>query len=371
MKIKKGKLVEIFVNSTALAGGDWEIIAPYGEFPSADRKRIQRFKKEQAEQMVAHFNSIWANMGNMFRGVPIFHGHPDIDPKNWPDDRRLGKIVALEAREDGLYGKPEYNALGQENAEQGFWVYPSPTWLSPKTNSTIVEPDELMSIGLVNRPNIFESQPWTNSAEDQETETDIIMKEKACALLGLDPAKATDEEILAGLENLKKAADENAAAMAEKQRMEVEANEAKTKIADFDTEKQRLEQEAATAKAAEANARQIAAKVVIDSAIARGVIGEAEREVHTNSMIAEGADLEDLSKKLIEKKPEMNTGTLDLGSRKVVISNERERGAAIQEEVTKRMNANSMTYDQAYASVKKDPQFSRLFEAMKQPEANA
>ncbi len=368
---KKGKLVEMFVNSTALVGGDWEMIAPYGDFPSADRKRIQRFTKEQAELMVVHFNSIWSQMGNMFRGVPIFHGHPDVDPKNWTDDRRLGKIVALDAREDGLYGKPEYNALGQENAEQGFWVYPSPTWLSPRTDANVVLPDELLSVGLVNRPNIFESQPWTNSTEDQEPDTDIIMKEKICALLGLDPAKATEEEILAGLENLKVAADEKAAAVTAKDTMEVEANDAKTKIADFDVEKQRLEKEADDAKKSEANARKIAATVVVDSAIARGAIGEAERETHTNSLLADGADLEGLSKKLIEKKAEMNTGSLDLGGRKVAISNERERGAAIQEEVTKRMNANSISYDEAYMSVKKDKQFSRLFEAMKQPGQSA
>ncbi len=370
----KKKQFEILVNAKALLGVDWEMIAPYGDFPSADRKRTQRFGKAQADQMVAHFNSIWSQMGNMFRGVPIFHGHPDVDPKNWTDDRRLGKITELEAREDGLYGKPEYNTLGQDNAQQGWWVYPSPTWLAPKSSSNVVLPDELLSIGLVNRPNIFESQPWTNSAEEEENETenqDKIMKEKACALLGLDPAKATDEEIIAGLENLKAAADENSAAKTKAGEMEVEANDAKTKIASFDEEKKRLEEEAATAKAAEANARKIAANVVVDSAIARGVIGEADRDVHTNSMIAEGADLADLSKKLIEKKPEMNTGALDLGGRKVAISNERERGAAIQEEVNKRMHANSQTYDQAYQAVKKDPQFTRLFEAMKQPEVNA
>lgn len=175
VKVKAGKQFEILVNATALSGEDWEMIAPYGDFPSADRKRTQRFNRKQAEAMVADFNSVWSKMGKMFRGVPIFHGHPDVDPANWPDDRRLGKITALEARQDGLYGKPEYNALGNENKAEGWWVYPSPTWLSPRTSSNIVEPDELMSIGLVNRPNIFESQPWTNS---NEVNAEILKAEK-------------------------------------------------------------------------------------------------------------------------------------------------------------------------------------------------
>jgi hypothetical protein len=131
-----------------MAGGDWELIAPYGEFPTADRKRIQKFGKPQAEAMVATFNSVWHRLGTMFRGVPIFHGHPDVDPKSWTDDRRLGKVVEIEAREDGLYGKPEWNALGADNAREGWWLYPSPAWLHPKTSATVVMPDELLSIGM-------------------------------------------------------------------------------------------------------------------------------------------------------------------------------------------------------------------------------
>lgn len=374
MKTKNGKQFEILVNATALAGGEWEMIAPYGDFPSTDRKRMQRFGVKQAEEMVTTFNSIWHKVGSLFRGVPIYHGHPDVDPKNWPDDRRLGKITALEVREDGLYGKPEYNALGEENKREGWWVYPSPTWLSPRTTSNVVEPDELMSIGLVNRPNIFESQPWTNAEnlkpetlslneeEEPETneETDTIMKEKACALLGLDPAKATDEEISTGLDNLKKTMDE---ANAAKPNEEEEA----AKTVDFEAERKRLEKEAADAKTATANARNDAATIAVEAAIARGAITEADREVTFNSFVADGADLPKLAKTLLDKKPEMNTASLEIGGRKVAISNARERSAAIQEEVSKRMESNGGNYDAAFKSVKKDPKFAQLFEAMKKP----
>ena len=349
-------------NSRAMTGAEWELIAPYGEFPSADRKRLQVFGQTEADLMVANFNSIWKQMGNMFRGVPIYHGHPDVDPKHFPDDRRLGKITELEAREDGLYGKPEFNALGRENKEEGWWVYPSPAWLSPQTNEKRIHPDELLSIGLTNTPNIFESQPWTNSAEldEDETNTDNIMKEKACALLGLDPAKATDEEILSGLENLKKMADENAAKAAE-------ANDDKTKVINLEAEKKKAEEEALLAKQSEANSRKVFAEEIVAAAVDAGKITATEKETTLNSLIADGADVVSISKGLREKQVQLNTKQLDLGGKKIAISNARERSAAVQIEVNARMAANNCDYDTAYKSVKNDPKFAQLFEAMKQP----
>jgi hypothetical protein len=371
----KESILGMIANAAPMAGGDWEMIAPYGEFPTADRKKVQKFGRPQAEAMVATFNSLWHRLGTMFRGVPIFHGHPDVDPRSWPDDRRLGKIAEIEAREDGLWGKPEWNALGADNAREGWWLYPSPAWLHPRTMANTVEPDELLSIGLVNTPNIPGSLPWANSAEfaedyedDEEISTDDdTMKEKLIALLGME-GTATDDEIMAALEAkmtpaaAEANADDEAAAEAEKLA-------AAEKLA----EAERMAMEANTARdAAEANAKAIRetfAVVVVDAAITNGKATEAERETLANSILADGADVKAVAAGILSKAPELNTGKIEIGGKTVTISSPRERQAAISTEVNSRMDAKGLTYDAAYTAVKKDPKFRTLFEAMQQPGA--
>jgi hypothetical protein len=366
----KHRTLALIANAAPMVGGDWELIAPYGDFPTADRKRVQRFGKPQAEAMVATFNSVWHRLGTLFRGVPIFHGHPDVDPKTWTDDRRLGKVTEIEAREDGLYGRPEWNALGADNAREGWWLYPSPAWLHPVTTAKVVEPDELLSIGLVNTPNIPGSQPWANSAEmedeEEEISTEDIMKDKLIALLGLEPT-ATDDEIMAALEAkmttaaAEANADEMAKAEADKLAAEEKAKEAERMAAEANSAKE----------AAEANAKAIRetfAVVVVNSAITAGKATEAERETLANSLLADGADLKAVAAGILEKEAELNTGHLDLGGKKVQISDARQRRDAISAEVNSRM-AGGLSYDDAYKAVKRDAKFRPLFEAMKTPEA--
>ena len=367
----KLRAVGEIANAAPLSGGEWELIAPYGEFPTADRKKIQRFGRAEADAMVATFNSAWHRVATLFRGVPIFHGHPDVDPKSWPDDRRLGKITALDARPDGLWGKPEYNALGIENKAEGWWVYPSPAWLFPRTAANTISPDELLSIGLVNTPNIPGSVPWTNSETFEDDDghedppspditNDTEMKNKLAPLVGLDPATATDDQVLAAVTTLKTAAEAQATADTNL----AAANSAKTAAeTELAAEKAKL----VTANAEAAKVRKDAAEALVANAIRSGAITEAEREATTNSLVAPGADLVALGKALGDKQTAINTGHLDLGGRKVAISNARERQAAIQGEVSARMKRDGASYDAAYNSVKTDPQFALLFEAMKQP----
>lgn len=360
----KGQSYAITANVSALTGGEWELIAPYGDFPTADRKKIQRFTRKEAKAMVATFNSLWHKLGTGFRGVPIFHGHPDVDPKSWPDDRRLGKVIAIEDREDGLYGKPEYNALGKENKAEGWWVYPSPAWLFPRTAANVINPDELLSIGLVNTPNIPGSAPWANSTDpdadpESPTDTDEIMKTQLIALLGL-AANAADADIIAAVTTAKT----DAAAKAKAEVDLVTANSAKTTA---ETELATERGKVTTANAETERVRKIAAETIAANAVTTGRLTEADRQTTINSLIAPGADLAVLGKAVLEKAPVMNTGHLDLGGKKIAISNARERQAAITAEVNSRIVPGRVDYDAAYQSVKNDPQFKPLFDAMKQP----
>ena len=161
----------------------WLLLAPYGETPYQCREATngvrsyrQVFTRSQAERMVAAFNTLAVRKGDGFRGLPIYAGHPDADPVRWPDERRLGGVVALEARGDGLYARAAWNDLGEQNRAQGYLVYPSPAWLydarSARGNG-VIAPDELRSVGLTNTPRLPDVPAWTNSEDLSTSETNI------------------------------------------------------------------------------------------------------------------------------------------------------------------------------------------------------
>ena len=130
------------------------------------RRFRQVFTRAQGERMAAAFNALAARRGAAFRGLPIYAGHPDADPARWPDERRLGGVVAVEAREAGLYVRVAWNDLGEKNRAEGYFVYPSPAWLYSEhaaRASGVIAPDELRSVGLTNSPRIPDVPAWTNA----------------------------------------------------------------------------------------------------------------------------------------------------------------------------------------------------------------
>ena len=170
----------------------WFKISPYGTFRGKVPGRPQTVALENAKAMEGELNSVVGILGRAFRGVPIYHGHPDVDPEIWPDDRRIGKITKLEARANGLWGLAEWNSIGQANKVEGWWIYPSPRWDAP-AGKTSFAPDRLISIGLTNTPRIVESEP-------EATDEEVLAK------LDSFTAAATEKDAMApGLENAKTA----------------------------------------------------------------------------------------------------------------------------------------------------------------------
>jgi hypothetical protein len=159
------------VNVEAIGEAEW-VEFPYGEtdywqqMPDKKwRKFTQVFLKPQAQKMVTAINTVRASKGSNWRGLPIYVGHPDADAARWPDDRRLGGIMEMEAGEDRMRLKVAWNDLGEKNKEQGYYVYPSPAWLydiKAALNTGRIVPDELRSVGLTNTPRIPDSPAWTN-----------------------------------------------------------------------------------------------------------------------------------------------------------------------------------------------------------------
>ncbi len=206
-----GAMLATNVELTSLAANGntdgWLLLAPYGETPywhKDDAGTLKQFRQiftqEQAGRMVAAFNALATKKGHRFRGLPIYAGHPDADPQRWPDERRLGGVVSLDARADGLYIRAAWNDLGEQNRAQGYLVYPSPAWLYDRSaahGSGIIAPDELRSVGLTNTPRLPDVPAWTNTDLPNPfdpTSPSMNYKDILLEHFGL-PADATDEHI--------------------------------------------------------------------------------------------------------------------------------------------------------------------------------
>lgn len=333
----------------------WFKVSPYGTFRGKTPGRPQHFGKEQADRMVAEFNSMSGKLGRLFRGVPIYIGHPDVDPTIWTDDRRLGKATKLEARADGLWAFTEWNSLGRENQSEGYWVYPSPRWDAP-VGAAKFEPDRLISIGLTNTPRIQESEPLANSQLDTNKPTDTKMDPKLIReKLGLPP-EATDEEVIAKMDSLIQAATD-----AEARAMEAENAKAAAETAATEATTKKDEVECAL-RSAESNVvsfREAANNSILDLAEREGRISPAERPQWAEKLNSDKRDEAVNSIKAI--KPKLNTTKLTtVQSRSDVAANDQQR-EQVANAVAEIQRSQGLSYTEAWIKVKKDAKFADYF----------
>ena len=310
-----GLVISLAVN-VALNGEDgWKRLAHYGETDywekQADgtwRKFNQIFTKGQAVEMVGAFNTESAKAN--FRGLPIYVGHPDANPQRWPDDKRLGKISGCEAREDGLWVNVEWNDLGRKNAQEGYYIYPSPAWLFPRAlaaQTGKVIPNELQSVGLTNTPNIKDVDAWTNTApaggpqpiiDNPETQPMPEHKKKLLKLLGL-PDDATDEQIDTA----------HNAHCAKQESDSAELKKAKKEKTDAETAANTAQTQTETAQADSKKFRELAINTLLDTGITTGRITAADRDALKSKF---EIDFDAASTELAARKPALNTQPLNL-----------------------------------------------------------
>jgi Mu-like prophage I protein len=332
----------------------WFKVSPYGVFRGKTPGRPQHFTEDAAKRMESEFNSLRGKLGRMFRGIPIYIGHPDVDPTIWTDDRRLGKATEMQARPDGLWAYAEWNSLGRENQTEGFWVYPSPRWDAPPGQSRF-EPDRLISIGLTNTPRIETSEPLANSQLDTNTETPTLMDPKLIReKLGLAP-ETTDEEVFAKIESLT-----NAATEAETRATEAE-NAKATAEQTAATEKQEKDQIACSLQTAEANVisfREVADNAVLDLAVRDGKITKSERASWKTKLA--GDQREAAANSLATLKPKLNTQSLAGGQDREAREQSDNQREAVANAVAE-LEKTGLSYVDAWGKVKKDPKFSTYF----------
>jgi hypothetical protein len=119
---------------------------------------LQVVSREVAERLVKRFHSLKAKLARRFGGLPIYVGHPD-DPSAHEmevtaDTRAYAWIVDMEARDEALWILSRWSRSGKEVLANAFYKFLSPRWLLRKTGAGRFEPEELVSVGLTNSPNI-------------------------------------------------------------------------------------------------------------------------------------------------------------------------------------------------------------------------
>jgi hypothetical protein len=79
-----------------------------------------------AQNLTANFQSFSGKLGRRFAGVPFYVGHPDAPEceQSDRDQKAYGWVMALEPREDGLYGQVKWSKAGSDllaNAHYNFY----------------------------------------------------------------------------------------------------------------------------------------------------------------------------------------------------------------------------------------------------------
>jgi len=400
-----------FISSNApdvssVADGEWMEIAPYGDFLSPDGSYVQKFHKEQAEKVVATWNSVtgvfsrlcknmWHRLGRK-TSVPVWDGHPDGDALRWPKESLLAEVTDLRAGATALEGMVSWNTANAARTRGP--LYPSPKWwhYPPSGNPRAVYPELLESIGLVPTPNIKSVAAWTaNQALDpfasadgsasQEAEaaatvnsqnqTKNHMKKFAIAL-GLAET-ATETEIDAALMALRNTANsgsgllstanatiatlttERDTAATALSTANAQLAERNTTIGALTTERDGLlgEKGALTT----ANAALIAG--ILDVAEKRGLITPAQRPGFLTRLSTANTAADAITE-LKEGKRKLNVDPVEINGARFDLTTANSRGDAFQAAVRQRMTANKEEYDVAFAGVMKDPKYAPLIAAM-------
>lgn len=383
-------------------------IAPFGEWPTRDKKSVQVFNAASADQILSWFNFFPKRLLRLARinSVKVWVGHPDFAPAEWPERIELGSITELMVDDKGLNARVEWNAAALEHVQKH--KFPSVAWDCEVNADGTETPAMLWSVGMWHKPNIKSVQPVINAVEIKieigedgqqdgqegqpgqegqgsqegqepptpETQTPMLKKILA-ALIEAGIVKESDGEdgVMAQLGSMisalawKREETARQAAMATQMRTALNAS---ADVADD----QLPEMITARINAQEATIAELNARIstlsaerisqVIERAIETGRATKADEA----QLITElNADFDGTLSKLTARSVQLNTKPLNIGGMKPGVMEFKERQARINAEVTKRMeDGKGLSYDAAFNAVKTDPAFAPLFEAMKQAE---
>ncbi len=375
-------------NIAGAADGDWVPVAPYGDHPSPDGSYVQRFGRDQADKVVATWNSITGVAARAFKNLwhglggktscPVWDGHPETDKRRWPKAKLLAEITDLRTGESGLEGRLRWTG----NARPTGPLYPSPLWWHwpPAGSPPAVYPELLESIGLVPTPNIANVPAWTqNSApnlgvpdplleEEQKTKTQNTMdRSKLINMLGL-VASATDEQIDAALKGIATTANALSTANAAKADLETQLQTANASLTDATAKVTKLEGEneaLTTANAARTTANKTLVDGVLDLAEKRGAITPAERQGFADRITTANTAPAALTE--LQTRKAMNVEPVLINGNRIDLSTANARASALETAIAQKMKDGNLDRDAAFAQCKSDANLAVLFAAMADP----
>lgn len=366
---------------------EWIQLAPLGEFPTRDRKHVQVFNAEACAQIVQWFE-FWPRRVARLMGVnavPVWVGHPDFDPKTWPERKQVGHVAALEAREDGLWGQVVWNASASDALRKDGNKFPSVAVDCDDAGDGKLNPVMLMSVGMWHKPNIKSVQSVVNALaeneddqDDDETQTNAetaMLNKLLNALREAGVIKEGDDEdsVLVQVGNLKETLEymrEDKArtkARADKMRTAMNAGD---EIEDADLDDAlltALNAERNRASALEGEVTQLRHNLhetEINAAIETGRIVEADRAGWVTQLNAEDGDPVAVLEKLRALKPQLNTASLGALGRNKPALTAAQRRTTLNAWVNDYMVAKGCDYDKAWQASKVDPETKGIHEAM-------
>jgi hypothetical protein len=213
-------IVETTNEGGLMQSDGWIRIAPLGDFRNVGRRKtadgqieefpiIQRIDAESLNEMVAESKSLVGKVRRFFKGVPIYAGHPDGlgVGKTYKDAEPKGMIAEIEARNDGLYGRPIFNESGEALLEATNGLAPSArfevAFVGERKNPQLTRPIRLRSVGLTKAPNlpvetINEAKPDSAPISEPQSPQEMTIEQLkvVVAPLGIEATNDTTAELI-------------------------------------------------------------------------------------------------------------------------------------------------------------------------------
>jgi hypothetical protein len=361
----------LVINAEALP--EWIQLAPFGNHPTRDKKRVQVFNSDAAKQVIQWFNFFPRRLGRLMglNATPVWIGHPDFDPDTWPERTQLGNVADLEERADGLYGKIAWNAEAPTALRDAGHKFPSVAWDCDEGEGDQLHPAMLWSVGMWRTPNIKSVQPVINAAEaayeeteedkteedkteDTETETetppedpDMKLKERLIEA-GLITADANDDAVMDALNELIALREQKPSMDEEKEAVTTEVNAANTRITELEGQLTQL------------NAARVEDELT--RLIETGRCSKVDEDTVRTEL---NADFATARAKYSERKIQLNSAPLDLGKHKPAIMAANERLTVLQSKINERMTQTNCSYDEAWRWSQTDEATRALHDSMK------
>ncbi|MDR2673851.1 MAG: phage protease [Opitutaceae bacterium] len=142
----------VLFNRFELASDGWIHLSSHGEH--WHKQGVQLVLPADVKNIVEN----WENAGRPKILVDFDHFSHDADKPT----AAAGWLVELQARNTGLWGKPQWTDDGAAAVTNGRYRFTSPVWTGTKDELGKFHPDRLLDVALTNKPNLKDLMPISN-----------------------------------------------------------------------------------------------------------------------------------------------------------------------------------------------------------------